>query len=182
MLTTVAVLIIVLGLMVSMARYVRNQSANQLTSSVLHRLDMALRQYAAHNNGELPPITPFVPDTGPLPDEAALHRTARENNKEFVAALKPYFAGSRLAARPTTRQGGQMETMGEFGDLPTTIYDEVTLRDTWGDPIVYMPHDHPAIGMASRASPSFFFSAGPDHRYLTRDDNLYSYEAYRAGD
>jgi type II secretory pathway pseudopilin PulG len=190
MLTTVAVLIIVLGLMVSLARYVRNQSANQFTADLLRDLDAAVRRYADHNAGQLPPVTPLIPDAGPVPDEITLHRMARRNNEDFVRALKEYFVPPHEAdhgtspppdaTQPTPASSPIADTASrEFGELPISIYDEVTLRDAWGDPIVFMAHDNAAIGMASRQHPSFFFSAGPDHRYLTRDDNLYSYEAAR---
>ncbi len=66
-------------------------------------------------------------------------------------------------------------TPDTFGGLPDSIYNEATLRDPWGSPIVYMPAMHPLIGMAPDNRP-FFFSAGPDRQYLTQDDNLYSYE------
>jgi hypothetical protein len=62
-----------------------------------------------------------------------------------------------------------------FGELPISIYDEATLRDVWGVPIVFMPGRHPQVGMAPQDAP-FFVSAGPDRRFRTRDDNLYSYE------
>ena len=39
MLTTVAALIIVLGLMVSLARYVRNALAVEVSKDLLHRMD-----------------------------------------------------------------------------------------------------------------------------------------------
>src|SRR5260370_12183117 len=87
MLTTVAVLIIVLGLMVSLARYVRDQSANQLTAGLLRKLDAAVRRYADRNGGQLPRVEPLIPDGGRVPDEATLHRTARRNNEAFVHAL-----------------------------------------------------------------------------------------------
>ena len=45
MLTTVAVLVIVLGLMVSLARDVRTRSAERLTKDLLHRLDLLVAQY-----------------------------------------------------------------------------------------------------------------------------------------
>jgi hypothetical protein len=66
-----------------------------------------------------------------------------------------------------------------FRDLPLSIYDEATVRDAWGMPIVFMPRMHRQIGMAP-GQPWFFFSAGPDRQYLTRDDNQYSYEALGA--
>src|SRR3954470_17522401 len=45
MLTTVAVLVIVLGLMVSLARDVRTRSAERLTKDLLARLDTLVEQY-----------------------------------------------------------------------------------------------------------------------------------------
>jgi type II secretory pathway pseudopilin PulG len=188
MLTTVAVLIIVLGLMVSLARYVRDQSANQLTADLLRKLDAAMWRYVDKNH-HLPEVTPLIPDSGGEWDEITLHHTARRNNEEFVRALREYFIPPRSDAhgntpdkpKPAAGSGTALlaDPSNEFGELPISIYDEVTLRDAWGDPIVFMAHDNAAIGMASREHPSFFFSAGPDHRYLTRDDNLYSYEADR---
>ena len=65
---------------------------------------------------------------------------------------------------------------GVFSDLSIANYNEVNVLDAWGSPIAYMPSQHPLIGMAA-GDRSFFFSAGPDRRYLTRQDNLYSYEA-----
>src|SRR5437773_9232659 len=49
MLTTVSVLVIVLGLMVSLARDVRNRSADRLTKDLLRRLDLLVAQYKARN-------------------------------------------------------------------------------------------------------------------------------------
>src|SRR5688572_25886225 len=45
MMTTVAVLVIVLGLMVSLARDVRTRSADRLTKDLLARLDTLVEQY-----------------------------------------------------------------------------------------------------------------------------------------
>ena len=59
--------------------------------------------------------------------------------------------------------------------LPVGSFDEVTLHDAWGGLIIFMPSQHPAIGMAPADKP-FFCSPGPDRKFLTRDDNLYSYE------
>jgi hypothetical protein len=195
MLTTVAVLIIVLGLMVSLARHVRDQSANQLTADLLRKLDVALRKYADRNGGQLPQVEPIIGDGEPVSDEIVLQHRARRNNEQFVHALREYFTAAHAPDKPPAAKNAansldpagsannpdatDIDASGEFGELPVSIYDEVTLRDAWGAPIVFMAHDNAAIGMASRDHPSFFFSAGPDHRYLTRDDNLYSYEAAR---
>src|SRR5438270_1849838 len=74
MLTTVAVLIIVLGLMVSLARYVRNLSAVEVSKDLLHQLDALMQQYMARHEGHWPTITPLAPPGGRLPQAALLQR------------------------------------------------------------------------------------------------------------
>jgi len=159
MLTTVAILVIFLGLMVSLARRVRAQSAELVTKEVLVKLDRLMAQYIAHNNKKLPAVQPFLTADQPVPqDEAALRRLATANNKDFVRVLR---------SQPTLARA--------FEAFPVRLYDEVTLHDDWGNPIVFMPSKHKDIGTALRDR-YFFFSAGSDGKYLTRDDNLYSYE------
>src|SRR6185369_7716848 len=92
--------------------------------------------------------------------EEALLGSARQNNREFVAALK---------------NAGQLQAP-TFTRLPGSIYDGTSLNDAWDTPIVFMPVSHSKIGMAPSGR-GFFFSAGPDRLYKTREDNLYSYEA-----
>jgi type II secretory pathway pseudopilin PulG len=169
MLTTVAALVIVLGLMVSLARDVRNRSADRLTKDILHRLDGLVAQYRAKALSQLPdeqrrlyPVVHTFMGPGPV-DEVQLQENALANNKELVRTLKQYFDLSSAA----------------FADLSIANFNEATVLDAWGSPVVYMPHQHPAVGMAA-TNRSFFFSAGPDRKYLTRQDNLYSYES--AGD
>src|SRR5437667_12256431 len=77
MLTTVAVLVIVLGLMVSLARDVRNRSADRLTKDLLRRLDLLVAQYKARNLKGLteeqrkvyPVVHPLFEGVGDPPDE-----------------------------------------------------------------------------------------------------------------
>ena len=173
MLTTVAVLIIVLGLMVSLARNVRNQSAQQLTRQLLRQLGVLMNEYADASGRQLPPVTPIIePGAFLQPEEPAIALLAKRNNEEFVRALRPELA--RLEARRADRG-----TPSVVGQLPVAAFDGVTLRDAWGSPIVFMPTQHRWIGMAPKnrqGETFFFFSAGPDRKYLSRDDNLYSYE------
>jgi hypothetical protein len=61
-----------------------------------------------------------------------------------------------------------------FDDLSISYYDGQCVRDAWGSPIVFMASMNPAVGMAAKGW--FFFSAGPDRKYTTKSDNLYSYE------
>lgn len=161
LLTTVAVLVIVFGLVISLANFVRNTSATDLTTNVLRKLDDELQQYTRRYNGQLPPVTRFDPQPAQT-DGPVLAAIARQNNTDFVRAL-----GSQANLAATV-----------FADTPSSVYDPSTqtLRDAWGSPIVFMPAMHPQIGMALDNRP-FFFSAGPDRKYLTREDNLYSYES-----
>ena len=63
----------------------------------------------------------------------------------------------------------------EFGGLPQSLFNDLMIRDAWGSPIVFMPSSHTGIGLALHDRP-FFFSAGPDLKYSTQENNLYSYE------
>ena len=48
-------------------------------------------------------------------------------------------------------------------------------RDVWGWPVVLVVRPHPALGLSPGRRP-FALSPGPDGDYLTRGDNLHSYE------
>jgi len=166
LLNTVAVLVIVLGLMVSLARDVRTRSADRLTKDLLRRLDELFRQYqsrlprnlTAEERLRYPIVHPLFDQL--TPEEGHLRENALANNRELIRCLK-----------------SQVDLSGtKFNDLSIANYNEVNLLDAWGSPIVYMPHQHPLVGMAAGDRP-FFFSAGPDRKYLTRQDNLYSYES-----
>jgi prepilin-type N-terminal cleavage/methylation domain-containing protein len=158
MLTTVAVLVIVLGLMVSLARYVRNRSAAGLTRDLLSRLDRTMAQYKQASLDQLPPVG-FPP---PEVDEISLSRWATAGNVQFVRSLR---AKVDLSA-------------GALAELPIFIYDQRMIRDTWGTPILFMPRQHPQVGLAL-GDRFFFVSAGPDRQFLTRGDNLYSYDVVK---
>ncbi|MGH7178024.1 MAG: pilus assembly FimT family protein [Tepidisphaeraceae bacterium] len=166
MLTTVAVLIILLGLMVSLARFVRDRSSEQLTRQLLRWLDDMAIEYRARTKSMLR-VTPLIP-TGAAPLEARVRKAAEANNEELVSAMRQELA---RAQRP-----GQEGGAGSVGELSIALYNGRMLLDSWGNPIVFMPDQNQYIGMAPGDRPSFFFSAGPDGRYLSRADNLYSYE------
>lgn len=169
LLSILAALVIVLGLMVSLARYVRQTSASDLTKDLLRRLDEAMKQYIDLRNGGLPPALPplIVPDAQPSltatapprqPNEASLTLRAEANSRATVHLLRQYHVFPDDA----------------FADLSISYYNGSVVRDAWGSAIVFMPQMDPAIGMAAQGW--FFFSAGPDRRYTTKTDNVYSYE------
>jgi prepilin-type N-terminal cleavage/methylation domain-containing protein len=159
LLIVVAVLTIVLGLMVNLASSVRVQYATDVTKDLLRTLDNAVNQYR-ERYGILPAVTPLIPPTGTVTEEV-LRKNARQNNLDIVRALRTSndLAGATL------------------DKLPVTLYSssDGALRDAWNSPIVFMPRFDRLIGMALRDRP-FFVSAGPDRKFLTLEDNFYSYE------
>ena len=194
MLATVAALVILLGLMVSLARYVRRQASDELTKQLLSQLDALMGQYEAryHTVPAVPAFVPgmqregerggrrvgetnaatqaspprpvaksplLLPADDTLPDEQTLQDNALANNRGFVQALR-VEARRRPAA---------------FAALPTSFFEDGSVSDAWGTPIVFMPALHPAVGMALENRP-FFLSAGPDRQFRTLEDNVYSYE------
>jgi prepilin-type N-terminal cleavage/methylation domain-containing protein len=162
MLATVAVLVIVLGVMVDLARHVRSRSAGELTRRTLAELDEALSRYELKNRDQPPAVTTLLEDGQEWPQHEALMVRARTNSEEFV---KTFRATGELSER-------------QLSGLPITIYDSSILNDAWGTPIVLVKMGRSEIGMAP-GNRAFFFSAGPDRKYRTREDNLYSYEVLR---
>ena len=69
-----------------LANRVRRTSADKLTRQLLQRLNALMDNYMEHNNGQLPPVTPFL-ETMPIPDEPALQIAAQQNNADFVRYL-----------------------------------------------------------------------------------------------
>ncbi len=157
MLSTVALLVILLGLMVSLARYVRHRSSEKFTRQVLAKLDNAARQYASLEGEFARQIPPLVGRGESGTDEELIRRHALENSQAFVRVFR------------------QKTGSAVFGELPLSVYDESTIRDAWGTPIVYMASGAANIGMAPQRR-AFFLSAGPDRSFTTLLDNLYSYE------
>lgn len=159
MLATVAALVIIFGIIVDLARHVRNRSAGELTRRLLADLDQALARYQARYL-QPPAVPALIPvDQPDWPSREGLDVRAQANSGQWVRAL-----------RTSGELGERM-----FGGLPLAIYDATQVRDAWGSPIVLMPTGRTDIGMAPGDKP-FFFSAGPDRRFQTREDNLYSYE------
>jgi type II secretory pathway pseudopilin PulG len=155
---TLAVLMIILGLMRNLANRVRGASADQLTRQVLAQLTAAMADYQTVHH-ELPPVQ-SVAETGQAPSEYTLQLLARQNNADFVRYL-------HLDKMAKTGKPGN--------DAIAQSMNAGVLEDPWGSPIVFMPSQHPAIGMAP-GDAFFFVSAGPDRLFLSHDDNFYSFE------
>ncbi len=153
--TAVAGLVIVMGLMVSLARHVRSSSANELTRKILRDLSVAMDQYLQVSGGALPEVVPFL--TGSVDEREILPQAVR-NSGEILRILR--------------RQNLSRQFLN---GVPEWIFDQAIVRDAWGSPIVFLRSMHPRVGMAPSDKP-FFVSAGPDRKFLTREDNLYSYE------
>jgi hypothetical protein len=190
LLLIVAILTVAFGLMVSLARRVRAMAAFSLVQSELLELEDALAAY--HREfGKYPDVPPLVPPTTAAPagspspspavsvaavsgtgtvtmgpeHERLLLENARVQNQALVRVL-----GIGLEAE---------ERSSTLGGVSAMMFDGTSLMDPWGRPIAYLAAGRPEIGTAAGDLP-FFFSAGPDGLYLTRDDNVYSYEVLTA--
>ena len=62
-----------------------------------------------------------------------------ERAREHGDGMMREFAAERITGTRVT---------GVFDELPISLYDGHTLYDAWGNPIVFMSTQHPAIGMA----------------------------------
>jgi hypothetical protein len=144
LLTVLAFLVIMMGLMVSLARYVRSNSAVELTRQMLASLASAQAVY----------MSPNAPQMDGLPSD--LNETVVQRYLLRVSNARVRHLLERNAVVPP----------------------EPVVRDAWGNAILLVPRQHDQLGMAPRNEP-FFISAGPDGKYLTLDDNLYSYEQTR---
>ena len=104
-------------------------------------------------------VTRLVRPSAREPEELVLQLNARKNNEEFVKTFKR-FIGPKV-----------------FNDIPLSLYNPTanTLVDAWGTPIVFMPAGALNVGITPQ-SRSFFMSAGPDRKFSSVVDNLYSYE------
>ena len=155
---------IVLGLMMNLANRVRRESADRLTRQVLAQLTTLMDEYQKSNDDELPPVQLLLQPGQPL-SETALKVSAEQNSADFVRYLHLHT----VAKAPDPGDDALAES------LARTDKGSDVLEDPWGSPIVFMPQQNPAIGMAP-GDAFFFLSAGPDRRYLSREDNVYSYE------
>src|SRR4051812_49201382 len=108
MLTTVAALVIVLGLMVSLARFERRRSAENFTrEDILGRLELILAKREILDNKALqealadPNVVPrLVYSAAREPEEPLLQHNAAANNTEFVKVFKKYVGASAFREFP----------------------------------------------------------------------------------
>ena len=172
LLLTIALLTIAFGLIVSLTRRVRSEAAFSLARRELLELEDALSAYR-RDFGRLPDVPPLVPrgTTAPATQAAATLTDAdepllRERAATTIAAVV------RALGLGTGASG---DSLSPLAGLTAMEFDGTTLLDPWGRPIAYLKGGRAEFGIAAGDAP-FFFSAGPDGRYLTREDNLYSYE------
>lgn len=161
LLTIVALLVIVLGLMVSTARHVRSASATELTRKRMRALATAAAELI--REGAQDP-------TMRLPDSLQVAQSAN------VTGVRPDTLEADLAifAAVSNRRLGVALQVGKGSLIPgATGIPE--LRDAWGRPIALLPQQYPAVGLAPEDTP-FLVSAGPDGQFLTLSDNIYSYD------
>lgn len=206
-LLVVATLTILFGLVVSLARRVRAEAAFSLVRREMLVLEDALAAYLRREQS-IPNVPPLFPaemdreitastpgfDSSAAPDfllpnvparltdphdERILAERAFLNNRATIGALDVGARRSAITQRETRAGDAENDADAVINGVSALLFDGSTLRDPWGQPIVFMSAGRAEIGYATKNRP-FFFSAGPDGRYLTLLDNIYSYEV-RAG-
>lgn len=190
LLLVIALLTVAFGLMVSLARRVRSEAAYSLVQQELLELEDALAQYR-RRYARLPDVPSLIPPVNPINTGAGGGPTpsaaSAAGSTALVTKLEPRHEDLlRNAARVQNRAlikalgvGIEESAAEALGGVSSMMFDGLTLLDPWGRPIAYLPAGRAEIGTAAGDAP-FFFSAGPDGLYLTREDNIYSYEALAA--
>ena len=152
---------IALALMVGTARHVRSASANELTRKrMLALADAAGKAISRGVDPTLPMSEVLVTDA-----EARLQQFALRSSLRVDQALN-----DRGSATATPAMTPRLATA-----IVAATVGRPELDDAWGRPIALMPRQEPSIGMAPDDGP-FLVSAGPDGRFLTLSDNIYSYD------
>lgn len=149
-----AVLWIVLGLLISLSHHVRSRSAAADTAALLWRAHKAL------------PVATSLPPALNLDDLSANSQLA-DHNRTLVQALRD--------TDPSPRGDSDDSALAFWSRLPRSMYDGELLRDAWGTPIVLARGDDQRLGLPP-ARRDYCLSAGPDRNFLTREDNLFSFE------
>src|SRR5947209_16297352 len=76
---------------------------SRLTRQLLQQMTTLMQNYVSHNGDQLPPVAPSFPP-GPMPDEATLQVTARQNNADFVRLLRGQFRSEEHTSELQSRQ------------------------------------------------------------------------------
>lgn len=138
--TACAGLVVILGLTVSLARYVRSNASLSAAREQLADLDRHLALKG------MPQDLPMFAEGMTLQDEQEMPETIRVMARQNADRWATHFG------------------------LPASA-----CFDPWGMPIVLIRKAHPNLGMAPRLRP-FLMTAGPDNKYFTLADDIYSYE------
>lgn len=152
LLALVAILAVAFALMAATAGHVRSNSAMELTRKRMTALTAATADLL--QRGIDPRLAVTFPSTSSTDTrlEENLGRFALESSRKL---------GKSLAEQPES--------------LLAQAIGTPELRDAWGRPMALLPQQFPAVGMAPEDGP-FLVSAGPDGRFLTLSDNIYSYD------
>lgn len=152
LLALVAILAVAFALMAATAGHVRSNSAMELTRKRMAALTEATAGLMERG------IDPRTPITFPSTHNSD---AALEDNLVRFALESSRRLGKSLAEQPES--------------LLAKAIGTPELRDAWGRPIALLPQQFAAVGMAPEDGP-FLVSAGPDGRFLTLSDNIYSYD------
>ena len=185
-----AVLWIAIGLLISLSRHVRSRSAESDTARMLWKAHLALSR-AQSAQASTDGATGIVSSStvaeasavGGLPKPLGLDELAIASPKTVRQTLDGHnrvLVHALLQSMPDD-EANDPRSQVAWARLSRSMFDGQTLRDAWGTPVVLARGDDQRLGLAPGRR-DYCLSAGPDRNFLTRDDNLYSFEQDQPAD
>ncbi len=187
-LVTLAVVLILVGVLSGLGVHLKRQSEIRLTESMIAVLQMAIEQYYSDYSTYVPQVntqTEFATAAGVAATTIrppAVHLSGSVEGPAWSSEALYYFLNRSPNAAAIL--GALMDQAVSNKDasgrplvieIPTggTAYDLIRFVDAWGMPIryEYTPKD-PADPSAPYHQFPFLTSAGPDKDFTTTDDNI----------
>jgi len=204
LLVVIAIIGVLITLTVTVGRGVIEQGKVRQTMDILRALDALLTEYnteyqsmppyTADAKGATNPLR-YIPPTGNsaqntsavFPESAVLIAQVQgmKGADSILAALPTESLMKRTELYAAAAKDGMTQYAGEITELPGVVPARTSVADAWGMEVLYIHPDNTVAvsglsggqfkgyGRASGDRP-YFMSAGPDFKYDTLDDNVYS--------
>ncbi len=166
----------VVGLMVavSLARHVRATSSQELTRARILAAAHLVEDRLSASPDLVSQLQLGRSGAGGKPPPAG--RVQRKGTAD--AASQPGESLDELQLRTTAMNNARQLSSARptpAGSAEVVNTDPAGWRDAWGTPLLVLAGQASQIGVSPEDTP-FVVSAGPDRRFLTKLDNLYSYD------
>jgi hypothetical protein len=113
------------------------------------------------------------------PPEEQLARTVLGHTQMMHDELAEVHGESATSVRDLVIRSARHESLHPYlKEIPERYLADRTIRDPWGNEVIFVPANTERPGMPRRVSP-YFMSSGPDGEAATLMDNVYSYTSLR---